>query len=237
MSVFTVGWFQRWRTAAALVLLVSPAFLLGCNGDSSSDTKEAETATEAEGEESNEQSAPSRDIGDNDPNTLVAIGDSITAGTLVSVSYPSRLSGILGKNVVNAGVPGALSSSAGGQAQSAMGRNPAYLLIMFGTNDVFREIDPGTVAANVRAAVRVAKANSTIPVVATIPPNLRSEFQNGLVNSYNSRLRSMAASEGALLANVNGEFGSGSGLIQDDGFHPNDTGTQIIAFTFADAVR
>jgi lysophospholipase L1-like esterase len=233
--------FARFRSRLLLPALLFPSLIMGCGGGddppppAEGAAEAMPMASNADGTPSTESSSPS--FGSNDPNTLVAIGNSITAGALVWVSYPSRLSGILGKNVINSGVAGALSSAASGQARSAIGRNPAYLLIMFGTNDVFREVPADTVAANVRAAVQVAKSNNTIPVVATIPPFTRSEFQNSLVNSYNSRLRSMAASEGALIADVNGQFGSGSGLLQDDGFHPNDTGTQLIAFAFADAVR
>lgn len=186
----------------------------------------------------NARVAPITDIGNNNPNLLVAIGDSITTGSTVSgPSYPARLSGILGKTVMNRGVNGATSAAAGSQANGALSANPSFLLIMLGTNDVFREVPPETVAANLRTAVNAARANKTIPVVATIPPNLRSDFQQGIVNSYNNRIKSMAGSSGARIADVAREFGPGTGLIQDDGYHPNDRGTAVIAFTFANAVR
>jgi lysophospholipase L1-like esterase len=198
----------------------------------------ADTSADTSSSDSSSSSSSSNDIGSNDPNTLAAIGDSITAGSEISgPSYPSRLSGILGKKVVNLGSPGATSSKASGAAGSALGRKPSYLLLRFGTHDVFREVPSSTVAGNVGAAVKKAKANRTIPVVGTIPPFRRSEFQNGLVASINSRLKAMASSEGARVARVNAEFGSGAGLIQEDGYHPNDTGTQVIAFAFADAIR
>lgn len=200
---------------------------------SDSDTGSDDSAS---GNDSDSDSSP--DIGSNDPNTLAAIGDSITAGSTISgPSYPARLAGILGKKVLNRGVPGAFSSDAPGHAGTALGFRPSYLVILYGTNDVFQEVPTSAVAANVQVAVQLAKANQTIPVVATIPPNLRSSFQNGLVASINSRLKAMASSEGARLANVNAEFGSGEGLIQSDGYHPNETGAQVIAFAIADAVR
>jgi lysophospholipase L1-like esterase len=229
--------------------LASTLLTMGCNGGGKSerDPKEEEETTAAPessetAKNSAESSSPSTpapapaitDIGNNNPNLLVAIGDSLTAGSNVSgPSYPARLSGILGKTVQNRGVPGATSSAAGGQASGALAAKPSHLLILFGTNDVFREVPPDTVAANVRAAVNAAKANKTIPVVGTLPPNLRSDFQQGIVNAYNGRLKGV----GARVADISREFGSGAGLIQDDGFHPNDQGTAIIAFAFANAVR
>ena len=239
-----------------LALAVAATLMtVGCNGGGKSerDPKEEEAAPAPSSGEAansaNESSSPSApapapspapaapastDIGNNNPNLLVAIGDSITAGSAVSgPSYPARLSGILGKTVQNRGVPGATSSAAGGQANGALSSKPSHLLILLGTNDVFREVPPDTVAANVRVAVNAAKANKTIPVVGTLPPNLRSDFQQGIVNAYNGRLKGV----GARVADVAREFGSGAGLIQDDGFHPNDQGTAVIAFAFASAVR
>jgi lysophospholipase L1-like esterase len=179
----------------------------------------------------------SANVGGNNPNVFAAIGDSITQGFGVSGSYPSRVAGIVGKSAINLGSRSALSSSAAGQARNAVGRQPGFVCIMFGTNDVFREIPGGTVAGNVRAAVSVVQANNSIAIVGTIPPWTRSSFQNGLAASISGQLRGMASSAGARLADVSAEMGSGSGLIQADGYHPNDAGTQVIAFAFADAIR
>jgi lysophospholipase L1-like esterase len=247
------GRAARWLGLGLTALLLVGGSLVGCSdggsdkkntNDNGDTTNDPQDGTNGDGNSDDGTSGDdsdsgfSSDIGNNDPNTLAAIGDSITAGsTLSGPSYPSRLAGLLGKQVLNRGVPGAYSSAAPGHAGSALGSKPSYLLLMYGTNDVFQEVPSSTVAANVQAAVQLAKANRTIPVVATIPPNLRSTFQNGLVASINSRLKAMASSERVRVADVNREFGSGEGLIQTDGYHPNETGAQIIAFTFADAVR
>lgn len=239
----------RWALLGSLLLL--PCLFVGCGGSdgdgSSGDDIEEGSPEEDDSDggdgdgqdgDNEDGNTGSGDFGDNDPNLMVAIGDSITAGTMITgPSYPSRLAGILGKNVKNRAVTGARSSAAGGQAAGALALKPGYLLIMFGTNDVFEEISSDVVAGNIANVIQMARAQKTIPVVATIPPNLKNEFQADFVASYNNRIKSVARSGGARLANVNAEFGSGAGLIQEDGYHPNETGTQVIAYAFADAIR
>jgi len=226
----------------AILLMAGIACISGCNGGDDAPPADngnamADAGAGEENQDNEESNAGSGDIGDNNPNLLIAIGDSTTSGGFGFSPYPSRLAGILGKNVQNFGSGGATSGAAAGQAQRAIGRKPAYLLIMFGTNDAFQESPPDVVANNIASAVQIAKANKTIPVVATLPPILRSEFLNSQIDSYNARISSVARSNGALIARVNREFGSGEGLMLDDGFHPNETGTQIIALAFADAIR
>ena len=205
--------------------------------DSGATTDPGTSSMAAPASSSSSSSSSSANFGSNSPGVVATLGDSITRGFGVGQSYPSRLGGIVGKSVINLGTDSVTSSAASGQARNAAGKKPGFVCLMFGTNDVFREIPSSTVANNVRAGVDIAKANQSIPVVGTIPPWPRSSFQNGLAASISGQLRAMAASEGALLADVNREMGSGSGLLQADGFHPNDTGAQVIAFAFADAIR
>ena len=49
--------------------------------------------------------------GDNDVNVVVCFGDSLTDGVMCScLSYPTRLAGLIGKTVVNAGIHGTLAA-------------------------------------------------------------------------------------------------------------------------------
>ena len=214
-------------------------FSVGCSDDNSGNetpgggTEEGDVPAGGEDSGGDGGSSIDRDIGDNNPDLMIAIGDSVTAGSETpGPGYPERLAGLIGKTVRNSGRRGAFSSSAGGHAAGALGSKPAYLLIMYGTNDTLQEIAPSVVAGNIRAAVRAAKANKTIPVVASFPPVLRSDFLKDFSQSVNQAIRSMANSEGAIFVDAAREF-SGPGLYNDDLFHPNDTGNQAIAFAFA----
>ena len=236
---------MKWHRRIWLVVLsVGVAwYVAGCGGSDDVVAQPADSGATADAgadgtaAATDAPSSGNANFGSNNPGVVATLGDSITRGFGVSRSYPSRLGAIVGKSVVNLGADSVTSSAAAGQARSAVGKKPGFVCLMFGTNDVFREIPGGTVANNVRAGVDIAKANQSIPVVGTIPPWTRSSFQNGLASSISGQLRAMASSEGALLADVNREMGSGSGLLLDDGFHPNDTGAQVIAFAFADAIR
>ena len=56
------------------------------------------------------------------------------------------------------------------------------------------------------------------------------------VDEMNGYIHSLASEEGVALVDVAAEFGSGEGLMLVDGYHPNATGTQTIAFAFAGAL-
>ena len=177
-------------------------------------------------------------IGDNNPDVYVAIGDSITSGreAPAGAPYPDRLAGIVGKTVVNAGSGGARSSSGPGTAQSVLQRyQPARLLVMYGSNDATAGVNPDDFENNIRAIVALAKANQTIPVIATLPPQYDSRAAvMPLIEAYNVRIRNVGGSEKVPVANVAGEFGNKRELIQADGLHPSDPGNQALAFAFAD---
>ncbi len=189
-------------------------------------------------EKKDEKLAP-QDLGDNNPNLCVAVGDSITAGSeLAATPWPARLAALTGKQVVNLGVPGQKAVSAVGQVSAAAAAyKPGYLLILYGANDVIGRVDPLAIAGSIRAMVQAARANQCVPVVATLTPmiGVHAVFQGG-VSALNPWIRKLAAEEGAILVDLEAEFGDGEGLFNADGLHPNDAGTQLIALAFADAV-
>jgi acyl-CoA thioesterase I len=178
-------------------------------------------------------------IGDNDINTVVCIGDSVTFGTGLpsAQSYPAQLAGLTGKRVINSGVPGETSGSGAGRVGGQLGRhNPAFLLIIYGANDIIRGTGIDRLAANVRSMVQQAKANQTIPVVGSITPmfGARSTF-NPTIDTANGLLRSVAKEEGVDYVNINSSM-QDEGLFAD-GLHPTAAGASIIASKFEGQVQ
>lgn len=182
----------------------------------------------------------SGNIGDNNPDVYVALGDSITSGreAPAGAPYPDRLSGMVGKTVVNAGSGGARSASGVGSVNGLLQTyKPARLLVLYGANDIGAGVGVGEFENNLRAIVGAAKANQTVPVLGTIPPEYDSHaFAAPAIQSFNAAVRRVASSEGVPVANVYGAFGGNRSYVQADGLHPSDAGNNALARAFANKV-
>jgi acyl-CoA thioesterase I len=179
--------------------------------------------------------------GDNDLNKVVAFGDSITAGSICPcVSYPSRLSGLIGKTVYNAGVGGSKAEGNVGRTQSVIDNyHPAYMLILYGVNDVITGNGIDGIVGALAQMVSICKQNNVVPVLATYPEPIEDHFVfAGGTLALNSSIRSLASSEGIKCVDLEAEFMGDNGpdfsLYMPDGLHPNDAGTQIMTMAFAD---
>ena len=175
--------------------------------------------------------------GNNDLNTVVAFGDSITQGSECPCApYPARLAGMIGKNVVNCGIGGSTARGNEGRAQSAIDAyHPAFMLILYGVNDVIHGGDAASIAASVNAMVAACKANNVVPVLATYPiPIAGHAAFSGGTRSLNRALRDVASAQGIHCVDLEGEFSGRPDLYMPDGLHPNDAGTALMALAFAD---
>ena len=107
---------------------------------------------------------------------VLAFGDSLTFGTGASPSesYPAQLAGLIGRKVVNAGVPGETSASGLERLPAVLDEvQPAMLLLCHGGNDFLRKMDDAVAAGNVRAMVRIARErNIQVVLLATPKPTL-----------------------------------------------------------------
>ena len=184
-------------------------------------------------------SAGSTDFGANDPNVVVALGDSITAGVDGSgTPWPARLAALSGKTVINAGIGGQESGAGLARIGSALAAyKPGYIIIDFGANDAIMLRDTDTALANIRAMVVAAKANKTVPILATLLPMIG---EHGIYDSAARRISAgisaIASSEGVTLVDLNAEFSDPENLLISDGLHPNDQGNQVIALAFNDVL-
>lgn len=182
----------------------------------------------------------SADVGDNDANTVLCLGDSITQGRCAPAGapYPSRLADLSGKNVVNAGVCGERIESTAARAPGLLAKNkPGYLCVLIGANDASFGTDAFGFGEDLRGIIQAAKAQKTVVLVGTITPTVGPHaYSNGGVDDLNAVIRQVVKEEGAKLVDINKEFGGDPALLQDDGLHPNDAGTQLIALAFNDRI-
>ena len=160
-----------------------------------------------------------------------AIGDSITMGYQVSTPWPARLAGKVGQTVYNRGVGGETTGAGLARIQKVINdTRPTHLFIMFGTNDVNGPRDLAGSARNIREMAQICRDNFVIPIVLTIPPFVGPKANlNSRVVYYNNLVQGAADAYDYFVVDVETAFGSGSGLMQGDGFHPNDAGQEVIA--------
>ena len=187
--------------------------------------------------------------GINDLNVVVAFGDSITQGSeCACVPYPARLSGLIGKIVYNTGVGGSNASANVGRTQQAINKyHPAFMIILYGVNDVIHGDATEGIAAALAQMVLICKQNNVVPVLMTYPrPILGHNLFAGGTISLNRSIRALASAEGIRCVDLEREFSAGpdpiypewpmtdATLMGPDGLHPNDAGTQVIALSCAD---
>jgi lysophospholipase L1-like esterase len=187
--------------------------------------------------------------GDNDLNVVAAFGDSLTEGVEGVIPYPPRLFGLIGKTVHNEGIGGSKALENVDRAQEVIGRHhPAYMLILYGYNDIINGRRTSTVVGAIEEMVIICEQNNVVPVVATYPiPILGHQIFAYSVTVLNDDIRAMADARGIECVDLEAEFSSGEtnpdnpdwdipdpALYMSDGLHPSDAGAQVMAAAFAD---
>ncbi len=189
------------------------------------------------------------------PNQYVAFGDSITSGDGSSGGgYPdfllANLRSYWGKaDMINDGLPGSKSNKGENRVGPSLSKfHPAYLLILYGTNDYndaeCRSAPPCYTVDALRSMVQQTRDAGAEPVLGTIPPvnpawaDRNPDDRNAWVRQMNQFLRTMAAQEHVSVAEVYGDLMSQPSLppLFSDDKHPNDTGYQLIARSFFNAI-
>ena len=180
-----------------------------------------------------------------EPVTIVALGDSLTAGYGLADQGDGlvpQLEGWLkakGADVVvqNAGVSG--DTTAGGLSRLAwaLGPDADALIVTLGGNDLLRGLDPAGSRANLEAILQEAGARGlpVLLVAMAAPGNYGPEFKA----AFDAMYPELAAQYGAVLAE---DFFAGlraagadpadpaslAAFMQADGIHPNPEGVRLI---------
>lgn len=205
------------------------------------------------------------DIGDNDPDTIVAFGDSISYGTDSSdgTGYRDDLELLFanderpGIRVLNEGEPGSFSEDGVDRIDAVLRTDrPAVLILLYGTNDEAEGLPQSlfsqaasTTSDNLRQIIAAGRANNTIVVLSTLPPvcGHAREAQRANIIAMNEKIRALGAEladedAGVILADPWTKFlekapSDGCALIGDSGNHPTDLGYSFLAETYFNALE
>lgn len=164
---------------------------------------------------------------------VLAFGDSLTYGTGAKAeeSYPAVLSGLLGRNVVRAGVPG--EQTAGG-LQRLPGvldeHRPRLVIVCLGGNDMLRKGAPDVIEANLRGMLKEIRGRGMDAVLVGVPAP-------GLITSapefYEKLAREFAIPyEGKIVTSV-----LYKPELKSDPIHPNADGYRRMAEAIAKLLR
>jgi acyl-CoA thioesterase-1 len=103
---------------------------------------------------------------------ILAFGDSLTFGTGASPheSYPAVLERMVGRRVVNEGIPGEITGEGLARLLEVLKREkPALLILCHGANDLLRGLNKRQAASNLRTMIRLTREKGAAVVLIAVP--------------------------------------------------------------------
>lgn len=168
------------------------------------------------------------------PKTILALGDSLTAGLGVgpAEAFPARLEAALKARghdvkVINAGVSGDTAADGAARLDWALAEPVDAVIVELGANDALRGL-PVAQAEQALDGLLAALGQKKLPVLLAgmrAPPNLGADYQAQFDGMYER----LAAKHGVLLYPffLDGVAAEPK-LNQGDGMHPNPAGVDVI---------
>jgi len=163
-------------------------------------------------------------LADND--VIVAFGDSLTFGTgsnSDTQSYPARLQALTGKTVINAGIPGEVSSTGLERLPAVLANTSAKLVILcHGGNDLLRRLDIQQLEHNLEQMIKLIEDSGAQVVLVAVPkPNLMLDVPD-LYQKLASQYQLPIESE--IIAKI-----ERNSDLKSDQIHPNAQGYSLLA--------
>ncbi len=156
---------------------------------------------------------------------VICFGDSLTAGTGAGddQSYPAHLARLLGRQVINAGVPGDTTASALARLErDVLAHSPGIVCITLGGNDLKNGVSRVEAFGNLQTIVQRLHAAGALVVLIGIDPPL-------LGRSWADAYRDLARRTGAILIPDVYQGIMGRPELMSDRIHPNGRGYRVLA--------
>ena len=164
---------------------------------------------------------------------IICFGDSLTHGTGASqgMDYPTQLSRLIGKPVINAGIPGDTTAAALARLErDVLGRSPRIVLITLGGNDLKNRQDRERAFRNLKAIITSIQGRRALVIVGGLDVPI---WGRGFQEHY----RKVCEETGALLVPDILTGLLGNAVMMSDTIHPNDAGYGVMAGYFHEAMK
>jgi len=164
--------------------------------------------------------------------TIICFGDSLTFGTgaVPGMDYPSQLSKMILKPVINAGAPGDTTASALTRLQrDVLSRSPDMVLITLGGNDLKNGVAKDVAFKNLKRIVKSIQGQGARVIIGGLRFPLRDR---GFARGY----KDLADQSGAVLIPDIFKDIIGNRRLMSDPIHPNGNGYKIMAQRFLEAM-
>jgi len=158
--------------------------------------------------------------------TILAFGDSLTAGTGAHEgdSYPTQLSNLSGRQVINAGVPGEVSSQGLVRLPGLLDEHQPHLLILtHGGNDLLRRMDVEQTRDNLAAMIQLARDRGTDVLLVAVPAPTLLRLRSEAIYADIGEAFGIPVENGALARILSRD------AMKSDPIHPNADGYRYLA--------
>jgi lysophospholipase L1-like esterase len=159
---------------------------------------------------------------------IICFGDSLTFGTGANkgMDYPSQLAKMIGRPVINKGIPGDTTASALRRLnRNVLSKNPDIVLITLGGNDLKNGVSRNNAFGNLKLIVRAIQKQGAKVIIGGL------RFP-GKDRGFGKGYEDLAQQTGAvLIPNIFAGIVENPNLMSDP-IHPNNSGYRIIARRF-----
>ncbi len=169
----------------------------------------------------------------NQESVVLAFGDSLTHGTGASTgqSYPDVLSELLGRQVINVGIPGEVSAAGLKRLPAVLDEyNPTLVILCHGGNDFLRKLNQTTTSSNLDAMITLIRSRGADVVLVGVPkfgfglqvPELYSQIAEQYTIPLQKEILVDLLSDNSMKSDV---------------IHPNATGYRLMAEAIYDLIN